>query len=146
MISIIPAIKSLKIRNLGPVRRADLRFDKGINIIFGPSGKGKTAIINAISHMLKGEKLLYDPNKDKKKSEKAFIEIELFNKKMSVEVKKQASIYEECLHKRMFPNGKRIPWTIYSAQDLEQLKARLSKGSKTFTELNCPITGECYTQ
>ena len=77
MISITPAIKTLKIKNLGSIRKADINFTKGANIIYGASGFGKTTIINAIKHILNGEKLCYGPSKNKKSSEKTTIELGL---------------------------------------------------------------------
>ncbi len=135
MISITPAIKSLKIRNLGIIRKADFKFTKGINIIYGVCGSGKTIVVNAISHLVNGEKLIYGPNKYMKSSEKAVIEIELLGKKLSAEVKEQRSCYEECLRKGQFPNGQKIPASMRLAKNPEELKNALSAGERIFLEV-----------
>jgi DNA repair protein RecN (Recombination protein N) len=45
-------IEWLKINNLALVQNADIEFKKGLNIISGETGAGKTVIINAISLLL----------------------------------------------------------------------------------------------
>lgn len=132
MISITPAIKSLKIRNLGIIRKADIRFTNGINIVYGSGASGKTTVLNAIRHMLLNEKLIYGPSHGKKRSEKTVIEIELLGKKMSTELKEKVSVYEECLHKRVLPTGERISPFIDRP---EKIKHVLSAGDKTLLEI-----------
>lgn len=132
MISITPAIKSLKIRNLGIVKKADMKFTKGINIVYGVCGGGKTTVINAIKHVLNGEKLIYGPSHDKNRSEKAVIEVELLGKKIRVEVKGQVSCYEQCLRKGILPDLRKLPHSIKSVEDM---KNRLSTGEKAFLEI-----------
>lgn len=132
MISITPAIKSLKIRNLGMVRKADFEFTKGINIIYGVNGSGKTTVVNAIRHLTNGEKLIYGPNKYMKPSEKSVIEAELLGENLITEVKEEPSVYEQCLRKRLLPDLTKLPPAIKSVEDM---KAWMSGGERDFMEL-----------
>lgn len=136
MISITPAVKSLSIRNLGIIRKADMEFTQGINMVYGCGGSGKTTILNAIRHILNGEKLIYGPSHNRKSSEKSTIEVELLGKKINTEVKKQYSTYEECLHKGIFPNGSKIPASMRLIKDLEKFKNILSAGERAIFEIS----------
>lgn len=95
MISIIPAIKILKIRNLGIIRKADMKFAKGINIIYGFSSGGKTTILNAIRHVLNGEKLIYGPSHDKQRQESSKIVLEVLPGKLFKKIGKPKPVLKK---------------------------------------------------
>lgn len=52
---LIPKVKSLKLRNIGPFKEADLGFTNGINIIYGPNATGKSTIIRSLTRAFKHE-------------------------------------------------------------------------------------------
>ena len=47
-IRIIPKIESILIKNKGIIKRAEIKFKPGLNIILGNAGAGKTRILEAI--------------------------------------------------------------------------------------------------
>jgi len=53
-------------------------------------------------------------------------------KKMSIEVKEQSSIYEECLRKGVLPNGKRISPCMDSPESIKNI---LSAGERIYLEI-----------
>ncbi len=48
MIKTVNEIKSIKIRNKGIIKKADIKFSKGLNVIIGPNATGKTTVLNYI--------------------------------------------------------------------------------------------------
>ncbi|MHA2282184.1 MAG: ATP-binding protein [Promethearchaeota archaeon] len=49
-------LKRISILSHGPLRKLDLNFKNGLNIIYGPNGSGKTIILDAIHKLLLGKK------------------------------------------------------------------------------------------
>lgn len=87
MIVTIPAIRALKIRNYGPIKKADLNFKKGVNVIVGKNGSGKSAVVNAITSALCRHPLIYKKTNGSKKD--AEIEIWLYSSNFKVMIEKQ---------------------------------------------------------
>jgi DNA repair protein RecN (Recombination protein N) len=45
-------IENLKIKNFSIIKDIDIRFDKGLNVIYGESGSGKSLILYALNSLL----------------------------------------------------------------------------------------------
>jgi len=48
--NLIPAVKSLKLRNIGPFKNAFLSFGKELNVVCGENGTGKSIILRALAY------------------------------------------------------------------------------------------------
>ena len=53
-VKIIPKIKSASITNEGVIKKADIQFKNGLNIIVGRCGSGKTTVLKAIEKAMHG--------------------------------------------------------------------------------------------
>lgn len=69
-------ISSLKLKNFMNIASADLRFQKGINVLAGKNGQGKSAVLEAIAFCLTGRRR-GDSWKDYIKSKETSFYIEL---------------------------------------------------------------------
>lgn len=45
-------IKSLKLNNIGAIGSCDLQFSKGLNVILGKNGSGKSTVLDSIAYMI----------------------------------------------------------------------------------------------
>lgn len=133
MIAITPAIKTLKIRNYGPIKKADLNFKKGVNVIVGKGGSGKSAVVNAITSALCKHPLIYKRTNGSKKD--AEIEIWLYSSSFKVRPEKQVDYYKELLIKRRMPNGQKLGMLRWHDMSYEEIKKALSAGDKVFLEI-----------
>lgn len=52
---LIPRVKSLRLRNTGPFKEADMMFTNGVNIIHGPNATGKSTITWSLTGAFKHE-------------------------------------------------------------------------------------------
>lgn len=71
-------IKRINIDNINGIKHLELNFNKGLNLICGENGVGKTTILKAIAHQF-----LYGNDCFIKKhcnSEKGTVEIHLYNR------------------------------------------------------------------
>lgn len=133
MIAITPAIKALKIRNYGPIKKADLMFKKGINVIVGKNGSGKSAVINAITSALCKHPQIYKKTNGSKKD--AEIEIWLYSSNFKVMPEKQVDFYKELVIKRRLPNGQKLEIAKWHDMSYEDIKKTLSAGDRVFLEI-----------
>ncbi len=74
-------ISSLKVKNLGIISDIEISFTKGVNIITGETGAGKSIIVNAISLILGGKA---DTSKIRKGSDRITVECVFVNYPESV--------------------------------------------------------------
>jgi hypothetical protein len=47
---ITQTIESVTIENVGPIEKLVLSFDKGLNVVVGPNGSGKTALVETLAY------------------------------------------------------------------------------------------------
>ena len=47
-VKVVPKVKQIKITNEGIIKKADIKFEEGLNIITGKNATGKTTVIKAI--------------------------------------------------------------------------------------------------
>ncbi len=74
-------ISSLKVKNLGIISDIEISFTKGVNIITGETGAGKSIIVNAISLILGGKA---DTSKIRKGSDRITVECVFSNYPKSI--------------------------------------------------------------
>jgi len=66
----IPEIEEILIENLGIIKKADIRFSQGLNLIAGKNASGKTTVINYLikisdpNLMAAGNKVIFDINNE----------------------------------------------------------------------------------
>jgi len=55
--SVLPMmVKSVRIENIGPIREFSAQFSKGVNIVYGPNGCGKTVLIQTLHDFFLSER------------------------------------------------------------------------------------------
>ncbi|MBU2638380.1 MAG: ATP-binding protein [Nanoarchaeota archaeon] len=133
MIATTPAIKALKIRNYGPIKKADFEFKKGVNVIVGKGGTGKSAVVNAITSALCKHPLIYKKTNGSKKDFE--IELELYSRKIKVMPEKQADFYKELLIKRRLPNERKLGILRWHDTSYEDIKQSLGGGDIALLEI-----------
>lgn len=55
--AIIPKVKTVRIANKGVIKKADIKFRDGLNVIIGKNATGKTTVINALKEKYAGKEL-----------------------------------------------------------------------------------------
>jgi len=131
MIAITPAIRTLKIRNYGPIKKADLNFKKGVNVIVGKGGSGKSAVVNAITSALCKHPLIYKKTNGSKNDFE--IELELYSRKIKVMPEKQVDYYKEIIEKRRLPSGQKF--RRYEGMPYEDIKQSMAASDKDFLDI-----------
>lgn len=130
MIAITPAIKALKIRNYGPIKKADLNFKKGINVIVGKQASGKSAVVNAIAHALCKYPPIYGNNKDSKKDFE--IEVELYSTIIKAMPEKKTDYCKAILEKGILPNWQK---RYRKGMAYEEIKQSMGTGDRDIMEI-----------
>ena len=76
--NLIPAVKSLKLHNVGPFKDVSLSFTDGLNIICGTNGSGKSTILRSLIYAFDRE----SGPRVRDERQRGSVEVELFSKKL----------------------------------------------------------------
>lgn len=66
----IPEVENIEIKDFGCIKKADIKFTKGLNLIIGKNGSGKTTVINYlvnlfdINSMSTGQRMMFYINNE----------------------------------------------------------------------------------
>lgn len=118
-------LESLRIENLILIRKAEIRFGRGLNILTGETGAGKSAVLAAI-RLLCGEKvdtqMLRDPSKP------AIIEGEIRFKSLDADPDLLSGEETCCLRREVLPTGKSRAFMndrLISVSELKRLSSQI---------------------
>lgn len=119
-------LKSLYIKNFAIIKETEINFDKGLNIITGESGSGKSIIFEALNIIL-GNRASFEYIRHGE--DKAIIEAVFLNDKISFDLDKQIIENEFIVRKELRKSGVSRTFlndTPVKIQDLKKLTNKLA--------------------